>query len=61
MCFKAMKSPLQAEECFKEVMAFAGKLKADTYLIPFATFEYAIVLKEQGESEAAMSYLDKAK
>lgn len=61
MCLKHMNSPLQAEECFLEVMSFSGKLKADTYLVPYATFEYGLMLKEQGQTQAAMNILEKAK
>ncbi len=56
-----MKSPLQAEECFKEVVSHAGKLKADTYLIPYSMFEYGQLLKDQGQLEAALDTLECAK
>ena len=43
-------------------MSFAGKLKGDKYLIPYATFEYATVLKdEENQLEAAMRYLEHTK
>ena len=61
MCLKAMKSPLGAEDCLKTAMAFSGQLKSDTYLIPFAMFEYAVLLKEQGEDTLAMEHLERAK
>ena len=61
MCLKHMNSPLQAEECFVEVMSFTGKLKADAYLVPYATFEYAILIKNQGQYQAAMATLEHAK
>jgi hypothetical protein len=58
---KHMNSPLQAEECFVEVMTYTGKLKADTYLVPYATFEYAILIKDQGQYQTAMTILEHAK
>lgn len=61
MCLKHMNSPLQAEECFLEVMSYSGKLKADAYLVPFAIYEYAILLKDQGQYQAAMTTLERAK
>ena len=61
MCLKNMKSPLQAEECLKVVMSHAGKLKQDTYLVPYATFEYAQLLRDSGQVELAMQYLESAK
>ena len=61
MCLKHMNSPLQAEECFMEVMSYTGKLKADTYLVPYATFEYALLLKDQGQLMTSMATLERAK
>ncbi len=61
MCLKHMSSPLQAEESLKAVISFSGQLKADTYLIPYALFEYAMLLKEQGMTDAAMEHLESAK
>jgi hypothetical protein len=52
---------LQAEECFLEVMTYSGKLKADAYLVPYATYEYAILLRDQGHLQAAMTNLERAK
>ena len=61
VCLKQMKSPLQAEECLKEVITFTGKLKADAYLIPYSMFEYGQILRDQGHLEAAMDTLESAK
>lgn len=61
MCLKYMKSPLQAEECLKTVISFAGKLQVDTYLVPYAVFEYGLLLREQGQIQAAMDTLESAK
>ena len=56
-----MKSPLQAEGCFKEILEFSGKLKGDKYLIPYALFEYALIVKDEGHLETALTLMDKAK
>ena len=61
MCLKHMDSPLQAEECFLEVVSYSGKLKADQYLVPYAMFEYALLLKDQGQFQTAMAHLERAK
>lgn len=61
MCLKYMRSPLQAEECLKTVIGFKGKLEFDTYLVPYAMFEYALLLKDQGQISTAMEVLDSAK
>ena len=61
MCLKHMKSPLQAEECLKFVIGHVGQLKVDTYLVPYALFEYGLLLKEQGNATEAMTHLERAK
>ena len=61
MCLKHMKSPLQAEECLKFVTNQSGKLKVDTYLVPYAKFEQGLLLKDQGNLTEAMQYLESAK
>ena len=61
VCLKFMKSPLQAEECFKTVIEHAGRLKADAYLIPYSMFEYGQLLRDQGHLEAAVDTLECAK
>jgi len=52
---------LKAEECFLDVISYNGKLKADTYLVPFAMMEYALIQKDQGQLQVATTYLEKAK
>ena len=56
-----MNSPLQAEDCFNNVIAHAGALVQDTYLIPYAMYEKAMLLKAQGHQVEAMDALEKAK
>ena len=61
MCLKWMKSPLQAEECFREIMTYSGKLKANNYLIPYSMYECGILMKEEGDLPASMELLERAK
>ncbi len=50
-----------AEQRLKEVMGHSGKLKEDTYLIPYAILEYGLLLKDKGDFKAAIQQLEKAK
>ena len=61
MCFKYMKSPLQAEECFKEILTYSGKLKANNYLIPYSLYEYAVLMMDEGELQSATEMLSRAR
>ena len=65
MCLKYMSAPMGAEECFREVINKAGgegaRLKADKYLLPYATVELALILMEAGDNEEAASLLEAAK
>jgi len=61
-----MRSPLQAEECLQSVAvesARAGKaLSLDaSWVVPYATFERATILREQGEDAAAAELFESAK
>ncbi len=60
-CLKALRSPLQAEECLRTVVESANRLKVDTYLAPYAMFELATLMREQGQTEAAAEMLETAK
>ena len=56
-----MKSPLQAEECFKEIMTYSGKLKANNYLIPYSIYEYAVLMIDEGDIQSATEMLSRAR
>ena len=56
-----MKSPLQAEDCFNVVIGHRGQLDQDSYLIPYAMFDRALLLKAQGHHVEAMDCMEKAK
>ena len=61
MCLKFMNSPLQAEECLNFVISQKSELKRDTYLIPYAMFEKALLIQIQGNMNEAMEIMEKAK
>ena len=61
MCLKYMNLPLQAEECYNQVISHKGDLKRDTYLIPYAMYERALLLKAQGNITEAMDVLERTK
>jgi len=60
MCLKYMNLPLQAEDCYLTVIGHKGSLKRDTYLVPYAMYERALILKDKDIAEA-MDLLEKAK
>lgn len=61
MCLKYMKSPLQAEECFKFVINQQSQLQRDTYLVPYAQFELALIIKSDGNLSESLELLEKTK
>lgn len=61
VCLKYMQSPLQAEECLKTVISHANQLKHDTYLVPYALFELALLMRDQGNLVEAGNLLESAK
>lgn len=61
MCLRSMKSPLQAEECLKEILSCASSIQMDKYLVPYALLEYALLQKEEGNYAAASEHLESAK
>ena len=61
MCLKYMNLPLQAEDCFNFVISQKGNLKRDSYLIPYAMYERALIFKAQGSVSEAMDILERAK
>ena len=61
VCLKYMNLPLQAEECFAKVSSHRGVLSRDTYLVPYAMYEQALLLKDQGTLTDALNLLEKTK
>ncbi|CAL4075397.1 unnamed protein product, partial [Meganyctiphanes norvegica] len=60
-CLYYMKSPLQAEECFKFIVNNEKKIKEDTYLVPCALLELGLMLLHAGELDQAKLLLEHAK
>lgn len=60
-CLRQMKHPLQAEDCLKRVIELQKSIKEDTYLIPYAMVELALLMEDQGNTQLAITYLEDAK
>merc|ERR1739838_1028646 len=60
-CYNFMGLPKLAEECFEAVISLKSDLTRDAYLIPYAMYEKALILKEQFKFEEAMDILERIK
>lgn len=60
-CLRQMGSPLQAEECLKEVVSLEKKIKEDSFLVPYALVEMALLLLDQGNAPRAAQILEDTK
>lgn len=56
-----MKHRLLAENCLKRVLELDKSIKEDTYLLPYATVELALLAQDQGNIQLAIGYLEDAK
>lgn len=56
-----MQHPLLAEECLRGVLQLEKSVKEDTYLFPCATVELALLARDQGDIQLAISFLEDAK
>ncbi|XP_023326849.1 tetratricopeptide repeat protein 39A [Eurytemora carolleeae] len=54
MCLKNLGFPLQAEEGLRKVMSLSSQFTLDKYLAPYATFELALLLLDQENSDSQM-------
>ena len=62
MCLKHLGSPEEAEGLLKSAISrFSGSLKSDKYLLPYATLEYGLILRDRGETAKALEQLERAK
>ena len=50
-----------AEDCFETVISLKSDLTRDAYLIPYAMYEKALILKEETKFEEAMDILERIK
>ncbi|KAK3090745.1 hypothetical protein FSP39_014266 [Pinctada imbricata] len=61
VCLKWKGRLMQAEQCFKEVLENEKRLKLDTYLVPYATVEMAMLSLQMDNTKDCKKYLDCAK
>lgn len=60
-CLRHMGSPLQALECLENVISLQKDIVEDTYLIPYAIVELALIEWQNGNQERAILALEDAK
>ncbi|XP_031834687.1 tetratricopeptide repeat protein 39B-like isoform X2 [Nomia melanderi] len=60
-CLRQLKRPLLAEDCLTRVLSLDKSIKEDTYILPFATVELALLAKDQGNIPLAIEFLKDAK
>lgn len=60
-CLRQMQHPLLAEECLRRVLQLEKSIKEDTYLLPYATVELALLARDQGDIQLAIGFLEDAK
>ncbi|KAJ8950273.1 hypothetical protein NQ318_021128 [Aromia moschata] len=60
-CLRHMGSPLQALECLKTVISMQKEIIEDTYLVPYAIVELALIEWQNGHKEKAILALEDAK
>lgn len=56
-----MKLYLQAQDCLRRLLLLDKEIKEDTYLLPFAAVELAMLARDQGDVQTAISLLEDAK
>ncbi|KAL3868152.1 hypothetical protein ACJMK2_040986 [Sinanodonta woodiana] len=61
VCLQQRGMMLQAEQCFLEVISNEKQIKHDTYLVPYAVVEQAILCLHQERFEDVKNFLQKAK
>lgn len=60
-CLRHMGSPLQALECLETVISLQKEIIEDTYLVPYAIVELALIEWSNGNKEKAILALEDAK
>lgn len=61
VCLRYMGSPLQAEECFLQVVKMEKQLVEDIYLIPYSVAELGFLYLADEKIDQAVEWLDAAK
>lgn len=60
-CLNHLRSPSQAEECFKEVLSYEKKIKQDHFLIPFTLVELGLLYYKRGYVQKSIQIIEDAK
>ncbi|XP_046620385.1 tetratricopeptide repeat protein 39B-like [Neodiprion virginianus] len=60
-CLRHIRKPLQAEECLRKVLRLDKQIKEDTYLLPFAAVELALLARDQDKPQLAIALLEDTK
>lgn len=60
-CLRYMRASLQAEEAFKNVIEHAQQIKEDSFLVPFAVVELALLELERSNFRKVSFYLEDAR
>ena len=50
-----------AEDCLKRIFELDKSIREDTYLLPYATVELALVAQDRGNMQLAIGFLEDAK
>jgi hypothetical protein len=60
-CLRQMKLYLQAEDYLIQVLELEKEIKEDSYIVPFASVELAMLIRDQGKNQEAISLLEDVK
>lgn len=60
-CLRQMGSPLQALECLETAISLSKEIQEDTYIIPYAIVELALLERDAGNDDKAILALEDAK
>ncbi|KZC12619.1 Tetratricopeptide repeat protein 39B, partial [Dufourea novaeangliae] len=60
-CLRQLKRPLLSENCLTRVISLDKSIKEDTYILPYATVELALLAQDQGNIQLAIGFLEDAK
>ncbi|XP_063995679.1 tetratricopeptide repeat protein 39B-like [Diachasmimorpha longicaudata] len=60
-CLRLMDHPLLAEDCLRQIIKMEKQIKEDTYLVPYAVVELAVLARDNGDIATAIALLEDAK
>ncbi|KAL2717246.1 tetratricopeptide repeat protein 39B-like [Vespula squamosa] len=60
-CLRQMGHHALSEHCLRQVIQLEKSIKEDTYLLPYATVELALLAEDQEDIQTAVSYLEDAR